>query len=86
MPLKLKLWLGKIFGWDKGGLRAVLVLFAAFVVLLSAEWAWDEWVINDEPSSSVECNDACIDEIVDEILRTNPPPNPDRIIVDALND
>ena len=39
MPLKFKLLLGRLFGWDKDLLRIVLFVIIFFAAALSAEWA-----------------------------------------------
>jgi hypothetical protein len=74
MPLRVKLWLGRLFDWDKGGVRAVLFLMSAFALILGAECAYNDLVREHDPSPDVPCNSACIDDMVEEIIRENPPP------------
>jgi hypothetical protein len=41
LGLRIKLWLGWLFGWDKGGIRAALLIISFWVVILSAECAYE---------------------------------------------
>lgn len=76
--MRIKLWLGKMFGWDKGGIRALLFLIALPVVALSAEYVINKalpdppctFICNDEDSRRLDRDfEAEATKIVQDILR-----------------
>lgn len=80
MPLKLKLWLGRLVGWDKESLRVLLVISAITIALLLGPPAFNrvEDFIDPDPQP-VNCDSQCIDDIVNDI-------DIDRIVNDTLRE
>lgn len=84
MPLKLKLWLGRITDWDKDSVRLLLFILVINLAIFGA-LAIDQV----RPfSRSNDCNAECkaeverlVDQLVDQHFR-----DPDRVIDDAFRD
>lgn len=82
MPLKLKLWLGKFTGWDKRGLRALLLFIVLPLTIVAATGAYSLFDDESKPLTqgqedtidrTVPDNlDQLIDKIIDDSLRDRP--------------
>jgi hypothetical protein len=83
VPLKWKLWLGRLFDWDKDGVRVVLFVIVFITSLLAVEMAYAHLTAD-------ECDELCRAEVDQYIERHAPtlgtpvPFDPDQFIRDAL--
>jgi hypothetical protein len=77
--MRLKLFLGRLFDWDKVALQAFIVMIAIPIVFLSAVIGVDaveDWIDPDKP---LDCNQECIDQLVREI-------DTDRIVRESIEE
>jgi hypothetical protein len=82
VPLKFKIWLGKLFGWDKAGIRAILFLATAFTLILAVEYGYNS--LTDDGGSE-SCDQACRDAVLDRYM-DDEAPDPQRTLDDILGD
>ena len=78
--MRLKLFLGRLFDWDKSALQAFLVMIAIPIVLLSAAIGFDaveDWI--DPDPKPLDCSQECIDQLVREI-------DTDRIVRESIEE
>lgn len=84
MNLRIKLWLGKMFGWDKAGLRAAVILACFWVVVIGGLWAYDN-ILFPEPACDAQCE--AVTELLRDLANTTPEPiDADKLIREMLND
>ena len=83
MPLKLKLWLGRITDWDKDSVRLLLFILVINLAIFGAIVV-DQVPLGRSGSCNAECKaevDLLIDRAIEQHFR-----DPDRVIDDALRD
>lgn len=84
MPLKLKLWLGRITDWDKDAVRLLLLILVINLAIFGAIAINQAWPLGRSNDCNAECKaefERLVDRLVEQHFK-----DPDRIIDDAIRD
>ena len=69
LSLRIKLWLGWFFGWDKGGIRFVLFLIAVWSVMLGYACVIEPMIFPEPGVELTAQEDAELRERLNELLK-----------------
>lgn len=84
MPLKLKLWLGRITDWDKDSVRLLLFILVINLAIFGAIAIDQAGLLSRSDDCNAECK-AEVERLVDRLVEQHFK-DPDRVIDDAIRD